>query len=399
MRVQKSFLAGSLLTLLLTGSFAFGQGNMKAGMIEIHPYLDFSVVSDDNIYLQKDNAKSATITKIKPGIGISLPVEKHKFSLGYNAEIQNYSINTSTINAKNHTVSGAAELKFPSDIILNVKDTYKNTTDQAFSELVERVKREQNNFSAEAGLMSTDRKISVTANFAQELHRYIQNAYRQNLNRTINTPGLNLYFNYSPKTSLVLAYNMGTIAYQDSSNVHSSKYDEIMLGAKGDLAPKTVGLIKLGVHMRKYDKLKDSAGKLQEFNEMIAIFGTKTNFSGRTNMELTVSRAPVESIYGPNAYNVSTYAGIKLNQKIGNKLSLSINGASNISDYPKEMLDSAGVSKKRQDTISSAGLNVSYPLQDWINIIAGYALSTRSSNFSVFDYTDKQVNAGIHLIF
>jgi len=375
----------------------------KPGIIKVYPYLNFSVISDDNMYLQKNNARRTSITNISPGIGISLPVAKHKFGLEYRAEIQNYSVDSATEDTKNHFLDGSAELNFPSDIIFRVKDTYKKTNAPEFSELIETVKqnnikREQNNINAEAGFFSTGRKFSAVAVYSLEQNGYEQYLYKSALNRTISTPGLNLYYNYSPKISLLLAGNMGVIKYQYSTNRNSSKYNEVLLGAQGQMVPKTTGIVKLGVHMRKYDDLRDAAGKLKEFNEIIAGLGTRTDFSERTNLELTIKRAPVESVYFPNVYSISTYAGFKLSQKVGEKFSVSIDGSADLGTYPEKTIV-AGISKKRQDTVSSAGLIVSVPLAGGVDLNAGYTLKIRNSNFSIFNYTDNIISAGCRLTF
>ncbi|OQA91294.1 MAG: hypothetical protein BWY26_01083 [Elusimicrobia bacterium ADurb.Bin231] len=391
----------SLLCLAVTGTALFAQGNIKVGMVEVHPYIDFKVVSDDNIYLDKNNEEDAVITNISPGIGLMFPIQKHKFALNYRADIQNYSVAASTNDAKMHSVDGLIDLKFPSGIVFKVKDAFKKTVDPATSELVARAERQQNNLDVEAGYMSTAGKFSAVLTYSQETHKYDEAAYKPGLNRTVDVPGINLYYNLSPKTSLLLGYDMGIINYEYDSNKNDSKYQSAVLGAKGQIAPKTVGIVKVGMQMRKYDDLKDSVTNEEEdFNEMIASLGAKTTFTSMTNLEISVSRAPVESIYAPNVYNISTVAGLKLNQKVGDKLSLSLDGSTTISDYPEaSTVVSTGASKKRQDTINSVGLNASYPLQDWVTLNAGYTMKVRSSNFSDFDYTDNLISGGLRLIF
>lgn len=367
-------------------------GNIKIGRTEVHPYLGLKTILDDNIYLDAKNTKSSLIMTLTPGINLALPVDDHKFGLGIHADLLNYSEKSSQNNAVHTTIDILSDLKFPVGVNFKLKDTFRNTTDPAYSELVERIKRVQNDLSADLGY-TINNYISAGISYSQTSHNYEKAQYQPSLNRIESETGLTVFYSASPKTSVLVEYDLGTINYENINNSNDSAYGQIRVGLKGKLTPKTIGILKVGQQNRKYNQLTG-----QDANPPTLSLSTLTDFSERTGLRLVANRDFIQSIYAPNPYYISTGLTIELNQKIVQKWAGTVTVRYETNDYPNATTES-NITKKRQDNYPQLGFGIKYDILEWVQATAGYLYKERNSNFDSFDYKNSLINLGVTATF
>ena len=390
---NKSFYA-VILCLVIGSTTVFGE-------IKTNASLELKTVSESNIYLGKTDEQSTTITSFIPGLNFLATGGQSKVGIDYAAEILNYSLSASTNNATNQSINVLLDFTFPVGLSLKLMDGYKDTSDAPSSEFVKRIKRTQNNLSGDIGY-KFGRVWSASVLFSQINHAYSQDEYKAIFDRTESESGLVVYYGFSPKTSVLLEYDSGVIAYDKALNLNDSTYSNVKLGLKGKLTPKTAGILKIGSQSRKYDVQAE-----KDASTSILGLTSITEFSKMTSLKLSADRNFMESTFSSNLNYLATSITVELGQKIGKKVSVSVNSRYEMDDYDTAvLLDEAtgaaavtGVLTKRSDTNTLSGLGVKYSISEWLTANLGYTTKGRSSNFNSFNYTDTLTNVSIKAIF
>jgi polysaccharide biosynthesis protein VpsM len=385
--VAYRFLA--VLSVVLLSGWSIAGAVVKLSKLELTPYLGLQSQMDDNIYLQQNGRQSSEINSVTPGLNLYLPVEDHQFSLMWHSDLIEYTENPTNNNAINNYVSFSTKLNFPVGVFLNASDDWISTTDPLTTEQIERTKRLQNNFTGEIGYKFADR-YTVKAGYTQTLHDYLLEAYKQPLNRRESVGSVELAYNFSPKTSVLVDYGIGVIDYAFASNPNSSSYNQYRLGVKGQLTPKTIGEIKLGALDKTYQDLTDKNIALG-----VLEMSTLTKFSDKMSLMLGANRSDVESTFTNNNYYITTAGSVDLKRKILKNWSFDVNGTYADDAYPNAAL---GLSA-REDTYVQAGISLNYEAIKWLVLSAGYNYKDRDSNIDIYDYADNLIGISAKLTY
>ncbi|OGS18324.1 MAG: hypothetical protein A3J83_06565 [Elusimicrobia bacterium RIFOXYA2_FULL_40_6] len=366
---------------------------MAFAELKTNASLELKVINDSNIYYEKNDPQSSMITSFIPGLNFLAVNNQNKLALDYSADIMNYSYSPSTNNATNQTINALIDMTFPVGLSLKFRDTYKDTSDAPSSELVKRIKRTQNTIAGDVGY-KINRLFSADIVLNQTKHDYSQAEYKPLYNRLESETGLIVFYGVSPKTSALLEYGSGKIAYDDENNLNDSTYSNIKLGLKGALTPKTVGIFKVGSQSRKYDFY--TVNTSTDFSTIVLSLTSKTDFSKMTSLSLTINRDIQESVFLNNLYYLSTGLSAELNQKIGSSWATIVSARYEMGDYPNTTV--AGVAK-RADTNNVMGIAFQYSTMEWLSASIGFSSKSRSSNYTDLNYTDTVTNLGIKAIF
>jgi hypothetical protein len=351
---------------------------IKLSNLELTPYLGLQSQTDDNIYLQQNSPKSSMINSVTPGLDLLFPMGNNQLGLKWHSDLIEYTENPSLNNTMNNYLDLSGKYNFPVGLFVNFGNEWIATTDPLTTELIQRTKRIQNNFISEVGYKFAE-KYTVKAGFSQTLHDYIDETFKQPLNRRESLGSAELAYNISPKTSVVADYGMGQIDYAFASNLNSSKFNQYLVGLKGQLTTKTLGQVKFGAREKKYN---DLTGK--DISLGILEVATVTNFTDNTSLSLSANRSDVESTFTNNNYYITTLGSLGLNQRIYKNWNLAFNGTYAVDGYPNASIGD----EEREDQYVNTSLALNYEAMKWLTISATFNYKNRDSNFDIYDYVD-----------
>jgi len=382
-----------IAAVLLMPAAAGAQQNIKFGNLEVNPFVSTQESYDSNIYLTNTQRKSAMINR--SGLGVNL-VEKFgsRYDLkgGYNMELLGYSRETQVNNAVHHNADLGFTGRMPKSITVTVEDKWKQTTDQATSQIVERALRMENTLG-----LNINAPIQGKFGFAVAA-QHVYNNYLSNnptLDREESQVGFDLDYKWQPKTKLFLSYRHGILNYQ-TGFTNDANFDNIEVGATGQIAPKVQGTVKAGMQSRKYDEDLNDAKN----NSTTAQYSAQAKWMPmeKTDVVLLAKRGNVETNYGDARYYLSTLTDLTITREVRKvKVGLGLNYEDvRYSDKNNTLL---ATDKKRLDENASVRVTAEYNIQKWLKADFAFTYKDRSSNFDAFEYKDNILALGLKATF
>ena len=282
----------------------------KLGPIRVVPYLGYGALYRSNVFQTYNNKKSDFANIINPGIRFELPVAgTHRLSLGYLGKYFIYS-RFSDNSHYDQNVNADAAFNF-SKLSFRVGVTYRNATEEAsllqmepnFTIDQQRVYNRVTPYFQAAYKMADLWRLET--NYQFDSLSYVDDIYRFN-DYQAHTAGATIFYNFSPKTSILLQYiaYIQTYPYNSPTDymVHTP-----MVGLSWEPTAKLSGTIKVGYSITDYyNKNIGTKG----FNPDGLAFSIQTlyKFSRYTHISLIAQRALQQDIdftnylYGNNSY-------------------------------------------------------------------------------------------------
>lgn len=383
-----------IAAVLLVPAAAGAQGNIKYGNLEINPFVSTMESYDSNIYLTQKERKSALINRTSAGVGLVENLgSRYDLKGGYNMELLGYSRETETNNAVHHNAEVAFMGKMPKNITVTVDDKWKQTTDQATTQETERAKRVENTMGL---IVNSPLRGKFGFNLA------VQHVYNNYLSNTLGTldredfqAGFDLDYKWQPKTKLFLSYRHGILNYQ-TGFTNDATYDNVEVGAMGQIAPKVQGVVKAGMQARKYDEdlndAKNDATTMQYTAQ--AMYKPME----KTDMVLLAKRGNVETNYGDARFYTSTLTDLTITREV-RKVKVGLGLSYEDVRYSDKNATTSATDKKRVDENASVRLTGEYNIQKWLKADGALTYKDRSSNFDNFEYKDTVLSLGLKAVF
>ncbi|MBI4423583.1 MAG: outer membrane beta-barrel protein [Elusimicrobia bacterium] len=389
----------------------FKRPNMRWGLLEFHPYAKVTETYDSNIYLVPEDKNTGArvgggvvgswITSGLVGAKLNLPISAmHNVGVDYNFEGLAYSKQASANNTIHQRADLAYGYKGPMGISGKIRDNYLNTTDPAFSELVEREQRWQNTLGGDVEYAPLGGNLFAGVDVAHTAHKYVGPTLGALLNRYEQSAGLRAGYKVMPKTRVYLAYHRAITHY--SAGRRANHKDNLLdAGIEGDIAPKVKGQIQAGLSNRLYDEAPVTT---QPTSRNLFSIGTKLTWKpqDRCTFNLGLMRALQESTFGANRFYESSLIALGGQHKFPHKLTAGVNLSVGWDKYPIANSPTTGVSvMNRRDDIYQQALTLDYAVQEWMRAGIGYLHRTRwAKNFSdQFNYEDHQTSINLGLTF
>ena len=353
--------------------------NIHYGQLALHPYYQLTEVYDNNIYLVPRDTPTRTvgggvrgswITKNELALEAVLPWRSlHNFAAGYDFEAHTYTTQpelNDTINQKAHldyVYKGAYGLTFKAG------DQYANTTDQAFSELIERNRRWTNMAYTELDYNPENGKLAGGVDASHTTNKYLGDTIGRQLNRYEQSAGFNVGYKIQPKTKLYASYHRGIIHYtvqrvlpdQDKD----SKSHDLGFGVTGVLAPKVTGQVEGGVTFRRYDEAPIGGDtRVRRISRSRRTWSTSRR-TGRTYPR-GVARLQ-ESIFAGQPLLHQQQRVARRQAQAPRKFSVGANVAFGLDKYPDSQTVAGGATGSRRDDIYQGGAWVEYDIQAWLS--------------------------------
>jgi hypothetical protein len=382
-----------IAAVLLMPAAAGAQQNIKFGNLEVNPFVSVNESYDSNIYLTGTQRKSAMINRSALGVNL---VEKFgsRYDLkgGYNMELLGYSRATEINNAVHHNADLGFTGRMPKNITVTVDDKWKQTTDQASSELTERAKRVENTMSLNVN-SPLQGKFGFSVAAQHVYNNYISN--NPTLDREETQVGFDLDYKWQPKTKLFLSYRHGLLNYQ-TGFTNDATFENIEFGATGQIAPKVQGTVKAGMQSRKYDEDLNDAKN----DATTAQYSAQAMWKPmeKTEVVLLAKRGNVETNYGDARYYTSTLSDLTVTREVRKvKVGLGLNYED--VRYSDKNNTLSATDKKRTDENAAVRVTAEYNIQKWLKADFAYTYKDRSSNFDSFEYKDNILALGLKATF
>jgi hypothetical protein len=420
--MRKLIAAAAVLCLLASNSRAnlaewdwltqYKQPNLHYGQLALHPYYKLAEVYDSNIFLVPHDqpsgqvgggVKSSWITKNNFGLETNLPWQHiNNLSLGYDFEHDHYTTQPSV----NDTINQAAHADFAREgaqgVTYKLGDQYINTTDQAFSELIQRERRWMNRVYGEVDYMPKNGRLAYGVDADHETDKYLDPTLAAGLNRYQQDFGFNVGYMVEPKTKVYVSYHRGIIHYtvnpQPGLTDKNSKSHTVAAGVTGKLSPKIEGQVEAGYTYRQYDQAPFAGAQSIHRSPTVATSVTY-HPDEYSKIALTLSRYLQESIDPSNPFYYSNNAALDMDHKFPYKFTAGINLAMGIDQYQNAQTFGA-TNQTRRDDLYQGGAWVEYDIQKWLSTGVAYVFRERNSTFTgQFNYEDSQVTWNASLKF
>ncbi|MFH1724128.1 MAG: outer membrane beta-barrel protein [Elusimicrobiota bacterium] len=374
-------------------------------VIEVHPYYGLRQTYDSNIYLvPPDRAngartgggvRSSWITQNNLGADFAVPFNRrNRLDVVYDSKLTTYSRQPKANNSVDQLIKVAFAHKGRRGVSMRAWETYLNTEDPAFSELVARKRRTK----ADLGVSvdhARSRRFVYKLSGLHVLHKYLDPSLSSNLNRFELSIEGEAGIRLQPKTRLFAAYGRQIIHYSAGARKHSKSH-RFGLGVDGRLTAKLSGRVQADAQLRRYDYAP--AGGDRDVRNLLTSVQLVYAPGSRTNVRIGAFRRINEATFSSNRYYVATGASLGASHTY-HKLKVSIDGSLQTDRYPESSTVS-GESANRRDDLYGGTLSADYAVRRWLSTGIAYGRRQRHSRFSgQFNYKDDRTSFNLRVMF
>ncbi|MDP2920979.1 MAG: outer membrane beta-barrel protein [Candidatus Omnitrophota bacterium] len=361
--------------------YEYYEEDVKPEKARISPWGEIKLTYDDNLFLDKDDKKSDVLITLTPGVTAYLPFSDNLLTLDYHVDFNRY-MDYSNQDATNHFLYGNLELNWR-DVTFNIYDKFSNSYERPSTEDTSRVRKYDNR----AGITANAQKdrLGIQLGFENFTRDYKSTAAYDLYDRTERIYSAMLTHQTFEKTKLLAEYDFGQIRYDSNAIRSDSDFHQFLVGAIGDLTPKTTATIKVGVQARNYEN-----SSTPDFSSGVVYADLTHEFSEKDALKLSFLRTANESTYQTNNYYTLNDIHGTYDHFFTPKLLGFLTGLYQDHSYPNESTE-GGVTKKRQDNYYSMGAGMKYYIRKWFTVTFQAEHIWRDSNFSNYNYQDNLI--------
>lgn len=378
-------------------------------VVELHPFFRLSQTYDSNIYLvPADQAGGARVgggvvgswlTVNELGTGLKLPLGKRSALNGlYLARATLYSRQPKTNNAFDQEVRGSYDYSGERGAKASLWESYLNTEEQAFSELVA---RQRHLVSETGGTLGWEQSRALVYGLSARhtLTKYLDPTFAHNLNQYVLSFKGDIGVKLAPKTKVFLAYGR-EIGHYSAGRLDHWTAHQFGLGLDGPLGGRLRGHAEAGLQLRRYQNAP--AGQPSLVSTLVTSVDMRIQASRRTEARLKVFRSVQDSTFATNRYYTATGVSLGVSHAI-RKLTLSLDASAETDRYPNTVALASPSGLKtgaRHDDVFSGRVGAAYALRPWLSTDAAFEHRQRASSFSdAFDYRDERTSLGLRVSF
>ncbi len=365
-------------------------GGLPDILSHVHPYLDYRVVYDDNVWLVKDNVQSDMYFGFTPGVKLTLG----NFEESYSSRLQQgleVDIGADIV----HSLYRSVDLNRESPYLGLNYSLGSGKSRVNIGNLFKRGYELQSELSVDArGLAryhSNDTDLSWEYSFNRfgvglGYNRRAFNYFGDYKLRNSFSDSMGIltgFFNATPKTRLFVEYDYGKYDYTKyHSNIDNYHYNKFWIGGEGNFTKKLSGLAKIGFQNTKFTK------------------GTKEN-TATIDTGLTFRQSPKNTFYVDLFYGDLTtdYADEGIDQRTSMHLGFSHNFNSKLNMRANAYFDKDDYDSNRKDDTYRYSLSFRYAFRKWMNVVLEYVFRNRTSNVDTAGYKSNKYSLKAELEF
>jgi hypothetical protein len=395
------FLVVGISMLVSTQGLAQG-GNIRIGKMGIFPGIAVRVVYDDNIFLAEgsaaDPAPSDRITHIMPDFRLNYPFpERGSWSLGYQGDLAFYK-EFDDNDWQTHRALFTLNYEAPGGIILAVSNAYTDAedpygSDAGYKSGVPQTKRWYNDLKATLGYDFGNRfKLLGHYNYYKQEYDLEEDSDQ---NYVANELGVSFQMRLLPKTWGFIRYHYGEQDYfthpPGSGTTEANDADfnwwRVNTGLAWDIGAKLAGELNFGYIWIDYKNEFDGSTPPKRYEDKgtwIAATSLSFRATATTTLGLNLTRAPKSVGATTTELFIYTSAGIRIEQILLHKLSLTVGTVYAKRDY------NIPIDSPREDDEYHANIGLNYRIQNWLRAGVDYIYRNRVSNYTVHEYVNNK---------
>ncbi|MBI4397835.1 MAG: outer membrane beta-barrel protein [Candidatus Omnitrophica bacterium] len=361
------------------------RGKLKSKHLQITPRYRQEYILDSNILLESTDGKTDSIFREMPGIDIQIPFKNHSFALSYDAALQQF-IKFSRENNNNQYFNTALDLNFK-DIYIHAHEGFAHTYDRSGTTLTEIVPRNENKADAQVGYRWNRFTTEVGyENFWRHFNAVSFHQYNYMANKLTSF----IYADLTTKTQLYANYNFTRYVYENDGDRNSNQ-NALNGGIRSKLLPKTSFYAQFGYSAMDVSHVRNG-------HDFVSGVGASYTPFSKTAIDLGYQRSQEQAVFSDLPFFLQNFFFLRLTQQFTQKIS----GVSNIA-YTRQAYDQPAVAvpgtaaATRNDELFTYDIKLIYKFTDWFSADIKYQFNRRSSNLSVFDYTDNLMALGAEI--
>lgn len=372
----------------------------------IHPYLAIGEFYTDNFFESDSDRQSEFVTRITPGIWVSLPaspyqlvrlntlnvapggLELSRFRSKGKTRLQAYGSYQADILLHNHfdeedqvnqNAEGFFRYNFRGGLSVELLDIYELEHDTAGSGPTSSLDKFTSNLFETSVGYDISSKTKLEVEYAWYTLGYDDDA-SQFRDRDDHRISGRAFYRFLPKTSALLEYNLISLDY-DENVLSDSDEHQVYLGLEWRQTIKSQWRAMLGYGEKDFD---DSARS--DVDNFLTEIQFRHRFTSKTYADLRGTRRTNETDSLGADYILSHKIQLRYYQRISAKLLASANLYYRNDDYK-----GSGSLGDRSDNYYGAGLDLKYRLTRWLSLAGGYSFLQRNSNIQPSDYDKNSV--------
>jgi len=374
-----------------------------------HPYITLAGQYDDNLYSRNEDEKGDFATVISPGIWLAFPASRQRVVgldtstlkpgglgmlqergatfrrvrayLHYGADLTRWG-SESQNDTDDQRIEGVVQYNFRGGLSLGLLDVFQDGHEGWAEGFSQQQDTYVSNLLATRIQYDFGSRFRLRGEYSNFLVDY-DDADKSIGDRLDQSYSVYCYYNYSPKTSFYAQYRFLDVRYDQVGALDSTDH-YLYGGIRWRMSGRTSGEFKAGYAKRRYDSpyLVDSSDfSLQGWADY--------RISSKTSLKLSLSRLYEQPTIDSPGNVLSDIITLGYTQKFGAKITLTGTLGYTQKDY-KTTFVLADLRKERSDKDYRFGLNLSYRIQRWVSVVAGYEFFKRDSNFDDLSYTDNR---------
>jgi Uncharacterized protein conserved in bacteria (DUF2320). len=365
-----------------TPAMALDLGQWIPGL-KLSPFLSERVEYDSNVFQTPSHTKDDIIFKTIPGFVADYTFGPHSVSAGYRAEILRY-LDLTNQDTVHHIGVAQLRLDFPRTL-LTLRDDFTRTSDPPGTELTGRILSTTNVLKPEGEYRITS-SFSTGLNYSWTRVRFDDRPIGDLIDRDEHLIGASVFWKFMPRGDVFFNYSYGISSFTEADDRDFTSHN-ITIGLRGDITSKLSSVFRIG-----YTREDPVHGNQTSYNGLI--FGGDTTYrpTDRLTFTLSTQRGRQESVFGTNAFYVTSNATLSALYQILPKVTLTARLGGGINDYStKQTAD--GKTDFRHDSFILAGAQADYDIQPWLRVGLEYLRTSRDSNFPSFRFVDDRITA------
>jgi len=365
-----------------TPAMALDLGQWIPGL-KLSPFLSERVEYDSNVFQTPSHTKDDIIFKTIPGFVADYTFGPHSVSAGYRAEILRY-LDLTNQDTVHHIGVAQLRLDFPRTL-LTLRDDFTRTSDPPGTELTGRILSTTNVLKPEGEYRITS-SFSTGLNYSWTRVRFDDRPIGDLIDRDEHLIGASVFWKFMPRGDVFFNYSYGISSFTEADDRDFTSHN-ITIGLRGDITSKLSSVFRIG-----YTREDPVHGNQTSYNGLI--FGGDTTYrpTDRLTFTLSTQRGRQESVFGTNAFYVTSNATLSALYQILPKVTLTARLGGGINDYStKQTAD--GKTDFRHDSFILAGAQADYDIQPWLRVGLEYLRTSRDSNFPSFRFADDRITA------
>lgn len=350
--------------------------HLKAGPLRIHPWIRNGVAYDSNILQESNDPKDDVVFNIRPGAILELPVNRHQFAAGYEADLEVFTKRDDQ-NDINQNFFALADLNFPNWYV-NVLEELKETSSRSGTTFTSRVPRIDQSINPKVGYHF--KRFTFEAgfrHFIRDFRRQVDDPLDFHLTEWNGV----VFYDLFARLKSLLDYKLANIDYNDSPDRRGT-FNQVRAGLQGEIYRNIFLDVRVGPQFRNYH-----TSSKPDFYSWVGNVELEYKIRENISWMANASREAVEATFADINYYKEHVFGTGIEYTLMKKYVLFTNFEYKRHDYAeRSTLDLR--TGYRRDHHAGVRTGIRYKINPYMEVETGYQYLRRDSNFALFDYTD-----------